>query len=74
MAEAYRPGGDLVTDNAPSSRELRIMRAVSAIFLATIVVLMLLGIRSLSMWLSLVVALCILYLYWWGLRKPSGSS
>lgn len=48
------------------------MRAITAIFLALIVVFMLLGYRSISMWLTLVVALSSLYLYWWGLRKQDG--
>lgn len=48
------------------------MRAITVIFLALIVVLMLLGYRSISMWLTLGGALCSLYLYWWGLRKQDG--
>lgn len=74
MAETHRQGGYLVAETASDSTRLRIMRALSAILLAIVVVMLLLGYRSLTMWLSLVVALLNLYVFWWGLRKPNGSS
>lgn len=73
MAETHRPGVDLMTGNTPLPRSIWIVHAGSVILLATAVVFLLLGYRSVTTWLNLSAALCLGYTSWWGLQKPESA-